>query len=308
MTTYMDSFDHLLDSTLRTRSAAQPPAGLEQRLLARVANAAPTPAGANNLGLFSTTDRVNMRRSSMSFWSAIAAHAAVFLIIFTLAAQHIHFTEPVKETMLTEIPPPLPPLANKIGGGGGQPDHSAATQGHIPKVADQQLLPPKAPPLEQAKLTVEPTVVVQKDLQMADNKMPDLGVPNSSLKGFSLGDGSGTGIGSGKGSGIGAGSGGNIGGGVMHIGGSVQPPSLVYKIDPEFSEEARKAKFSGDVQIYLWVDEHGNPSHVQVVRGVGMGLDEKAVEAVRQYRFKPATQNGKPVKVDLYVNVNFTIM
>ena len=56
-----------------------------------------------------------------------------------------------------------------------------------------------------------------------------------------------------------------------------------------------------------WVDENGNPSHVKVVRGVGMGLDEKAIEAVRQYKFKPAMQNGKPVKVDLYVDVNFQI-
>src|ERR1700753_2184804 len=130
MTTYMDSFDQILDSTLRTRSVAQPPARLEQRLLAHVANAAPKPAGANNLGLFSTTDRVNTRRSSTSFWSAIAAHAAAFLIIFTLAAQHIHFAAPVKQTVLTQIPPPLPPLASKISGGGGQPDHSAATLGH----------------------------------------------------------------------------------------------------------------------------------------------------------------------------------
>src|ERR1700744_681827 len=159
MTNYMDPFDHLLDHPLRTRAAAQKPAGLEQRLLAHIANAAPTPAGANNLGLFSTTDRVNMRRSSTSFWSAIAAHAAVFLIIFTLAAQHIHFAAPVKESMLTEIPPPLPPLISKNGGGGGQPDHSAATLGHLPKPAEEQLLPPKATPLDQAKVTVEPTIL-----------------------------------------------------------------------------------------------------------------------------------------------------
>ena len=94
---------------------------------------------------------------------------------------------------------------------------------------------------------------------------------------------------------------------IVHIGGPVQAPSLIYSIEPEFSEEARKAKFSGNVQVYLWVDEHGNPSHVRVVRGVGMGLDEKAVEAVRQYKFKPATKDGKPVKVDLYVDVNFNI-
>ncbi|HEY2041003.1 MAG TPA: energy transducer TonB, partial [Edaphobacter sp.] len=78
-------------------------------------------------------------------------------------------------------------------------------------------------------------------------------------------------------------------------------------VDPEFSEEARKAKASGDVTVYLWVDEHGNPTHIRVLRGMGMGLDEKAVEAVKQYRFKPAMENGKPVKVEMYVVVNFQI-
>ncbi|MDQ2924154.1 MAG: energy transducer TonB, partial [Acidobacteriota bacterium] len=162
-------------------------------------------------------------------------------------------------------------------------------------------------PLIQPKLAVEPTVIVQPNLKMADNKMPDLGVPNSNLHGFSMGNGNGSGIGSGNGSGIGPGSGGNTGGGVMHIGGSVSQPTVLYQVDPEFSEEARKAKFSGNVQVYLIVDENGNPSHVKVVRGVGMGLDEKAIEAVRQYKFKPAMQNGKPVKVDLYIDVNFQI-
>ena len=93
----------------------------------------------------------------------------------------------------------------------------------------------------------------------------------------------------------------------MHVGGAVRPPVPIFTPDPEFSEEARKAKFSGNVEVYLWVDEQGNPSHIKVARGVGMGLDEKAVEAVRQYKFKPAMQNGKPVKVDLYIEVNFQI-
>jgi protein TonB len=199
------------------------------------------------------------------------------------------------------------PRADRIGGGGGQHDLAPVTKGRLPKLAQEQIVPPKAPPTQQAKITVEPTVVVQKDLKMANNDMPNLGMPNSNLKGFSLGNGTGTGIGSGNGSGIGPGSGGNIGGGVMHIGGSVRPPEVLHSVEPEFSEEARKAKFSGNVQVYLIVDENGNPSHVRVVRGVGMGLDEKAVEAVRQYKFKPAMQNGKPVKVDLYIEVNFQI-
>jgi len=94
----------------------------------------------------------------------------------------------------------------------------------------------------------------------------------------------------------------------MHIGGSVSAPVIISTVQPQFTEEARRrGKMSGNVQIYCWVDENGNPSHVRAIRGLGMGLDEKAVEAVRQYKFKPAMQNGKPVKVDLYIAVNFVI-
>jgi len=93
----------------------------------------------------------------------------------------------------------------------------------------------------------------------------------------------------------------------MHIGGSVRPPVVISTVPPKYTLKARKRKFSGNVQVYCWVDEKGNPSHVRVVRGVGMGLDKKAVEAVRQYKFRPAMHNGKPVKVDLYIDVNFQV-
>jgi len=95
--------------------------------------------------------------------------------------------------------------------------------------------------------------------------------------------------------------------GVYHIGGGVTPPKFLHGENPEFSEQARSAKFSGRVEVYLIVDENGNPTHIRVVRGVGMGLDEKAVEAVRTYKFQPAMIDGRPVKVDLYVAVNFQI-
>ena len=84
-------------------------------------------------------------------------------------------------------------------------------------------------------------------------------------------------------------------------------PEVLHAVDLEFSEEARKAKISGDVEVYLWVDEHGNPTHVRVVRGMGMGLDERAVEAVKQYKFKPAMENGRPVTVEMYIDVTFQI-
>jgi len=93
----------------------------------------------------------------------------------------------------------------------------------------------------------------------------------------------------------------------LHGGDSALPPVLIRSADPVYTEAARKAKLSGNVEISLRVDKKGNPSHIRVVRGMGMGLDQKAVEAVRQYKFKPATQNGKPVAVDLFVDVNFQI-
>ena len=256
-------------------------------------------------------DPMATKRSPASTAFAVGLHVVIILLVAVLIAHHVQVAQPVKTAVvLTDVIPPPPPVAPKqaaIGGGGGQHDLAPVTQGHLPKLAQQQIVPPKAPPTIAPKLAIEPTVVVQPDLKMANNTMPNIGAPNSTLKGFSMGNGSGSGIGSGNGNGIGPGSGGNTGGGVMHVGGSIRPPVPIYAPDPEFSEEARKAKFSGNVEVYLWVDEQGNPSHIKIARGVGMGLDEKAIEAVRQYKFKPAMQNGKPVKVDLYIEVNFQI-
>jgi len=95
---------------------------------------------------------------------------------------------------------------------------------------------------------------------------------------------------------------------VMHIGGKVQKPVVLHIAEATFSQEAKQAKFSGIVEVSLIVEKDGTPSHVQVVKGAGHGLDEKAVAAVRQYRFKPATLMGQPVRVALYVSVNFRIL
>ena len=172
------------------------------------------------------------------------------------------------------------------------------TKGKLPKIAE----------LEKPKLTMpDPTVNIQKGLKMADNNMPQFGDPNSPLLGNSMGKGTGGGMGNGNGTGIGNGVGPGYGNGVKNVGGGVIGPKIIYQPEPEFSEEARKAKFMGVVTVSIVVDATGKPQNVKVLRGVGMGLDEKAVEAVRQYRFKPATENGKPVAVYLNVEVNFEI-
>jgi len=294
-------FDALLAQVLRERSdEAAAPAGLVQRLKARLAQAAERRAPLS----FAEVGRAQRSTGSMVF--AMAVHVCVLLLLVGVASRQMRMTAPLRTArMLTQLP--LLRTPSRLGGGGGQHDLSAATQGRLPKFATEQFVPPKAPPTIPPKLAVDPTLVMQKDLKMANNTMPNLGMPNSNLPGVSLGTGSGGGIGSGNGNGLGPGSGGNMGGGVMHAGSAQVPPKLIYQVEPEFSEEARKAKFSGDVQVYLVVDTEGRPTRIRVARGVGMGLDEKAVEAVRQYKFKPALQNGKPVPVDLYIDVNFQI-
>jgi TonB family protein len=93
----------------------------------------------------------------------------------------------------------------------------------------------------------------------------------------------------------------------MRPGGGVSAPVVIYSVDPEFSDEARRAKYQGVCLVSLIVDVHGNPQHIQIVRALGMGLDEKAVEAVKQYKFKPAYYHGKPVPVLINIEVNFRI-
>jgi TonB family protein len=92
---------------------------------------------------------------------------------------------------------------------------------------------------------------------------------------------------------------------VYKIGGDVTPPVLVHSVDAEFTKKAKDAKYQGVSVVSLVVDSHGMPRHVHTIRKLGMGLDEKAIEAVRQYKFKPSTLHGKPVAVQITIEVNF---
>ena len=255
-------------------------------------------------------DRMATRQDWRATVSAFVIYAALILFMIFWGARKIVEFQQKKTMQLIALttPPPMPVMKDTMGGGGGQRGPTPVTKGHLPKFAETQITPPKAPPLEQPKVQMpDPTIEVQTNLKMANNNMPNIGMPNSPLVGMSMGNGSGSGLGSGNGSGLGPGSGGNYGGGLRHIGGGVSSPVPIYTVEPEFSEEARKAKFMGVVLVNLIVDTRGLPENVHVLRGVGMGLDEKAVEAVKQYRFKPAMENGKPVPVELNVEVNFQI-
>ncbi len=258
---------------------------------------------------------MDVKRDPKTVATAVVAHALIFLLIFWISSRVIKkviATPPKVNTISFDVPPPQPPLKvvmpKPMGGGGGAHDIAPVTQGRLPKFAPNPIVPPSAPPKIPPLLPVDPAINVQTNLKMTNNNMPNLGMPNAPNVGVSsLGNGSGGGLGNGRGNGLGNGSGGNTGGGAFQVGGDVSAPQLIYQVDPEFSEEARKAKFQGEVLVHLIVDATGRPTQVRVIRPVGMGLDEKAREAVAQYKFRPARKGGQAVPVELNVAVNFQI-
>ncbi len=204
------------------------------------------------------------------------------------------------------------------GGGGGDRDKMVAPKGKLPKQSMEQFAPPQMVIRNpNPKLPVEPSVVIPPTIRLANNNLPNLGDPKSAVpsgppsngtgSGGGIGSGSGGGVGSGLGPGVGPGSGGGTGGGVFRVGGGVSAPKALYTPDPEYSEEARKAKYQGTCVLWLIVGPDGRPREVKIARTLGMGLDQKAIEAVRQWRFEPAKLNGNPVAVQINVEVNFRL-
>ena len=216
---------------------------------------------------------------------------------------------------------PYVPLSNKKndtiggGGGGGDRDKLQASLGKLPKRAMEQFTPPAVVIRNMnPRLPMEPTVVVPPEVKVPMPNVPQLGDPlskvmgppsNGTGSGGGIGSGDGGGVGSGTGPGVGPGRGGGIGGGIFRVGGGVSAPRILFQPDPEYSEEARKAKYQGVCVLYLVVDAAGHPRDIRVAKSLGMGLDEKAMEAVRTWRFEPAQKDGKPVAVAINVEVNF---
>ena len=203
------------------------------------------------------------------------------------------------------------------GGGGGDRDKLQASKGKLPKLAMEQITPPAAVIRNpNPALAVEPTVVIPPQVKLPQVAAANYGDPlakiggppsNGTGSGGGIGSGSGGGVGSGEGPGVGPGKGGGIGGGIFRVGGGVSAPRALFSPDPEYSEEARKAKYQGVVVLWLIVGPDGRPRDMKVVRPLGMGLDQKAIEAVRQWKFEPAMKDGKPVAVQINVEVNFRL-
>lgn len=212
----------------------------------------------------------------------------------------------------------LPPKAEKSGGGGGggRRDPRPASLGRLPRASDRQLTPP-VPEIKNLNpvLAVEPTIIASDLSQLPVVNLPNygdpFGVPGPPSSGPGTGGGIGTGVGGGvgpgRGPGVGPGEGGGIGGGVYRVGGGVSAPVVIFRVEPLYSEEARKVKHQGVVVLWAIVRKDGSLEILKLVRGLGLGLDESAIKALKQWRFRPGMKDGVPVDVALNVEVSFTL-
>lgn len=269
---------------------------------------------------FMGLDQATYQRDPTSKAVSVVVHVVAISGLLWLGFQAKKTIMPVVEQTpvnITLYAPPPPPkmvaVAPKMGGGGGGGAHQIPppTRGAPPKIVAQ--MPVNAPQIlkiNNPKLAVDPSEIVK----MPDStKMPNLGMSSSPQITLSQGSGSNSGFGSGLGGGIGMGhgigagpgSGGGYGGGVMSVGGGVSAPQVLHSVEPEFTQQARAANFQGSVAIQLIVDSNGNPQNIHITRPLGMGLDQKAIEAVRQYKFKPAMYQGHPVAVQIVIDIAF---
>jgi protein TonB len=214
----------------------------------------------------------------------------------------------------------LPAGANKAGGGGGGGDRSKLppTKGKAPRFAMTQFTPPTATIKNpHPKLPMDPSLLGPPELKVANPVLSNYGDPlaatvnlsNGPGGGSGIGTGEGGGIGSGEGGGLGPGSGGGTGGGAFRAGvNGVGIPVCLYCPDPQYSEEARKAKYMGSVVLQVIITADGRATNISVVKGPGLGLEEEAIKAVKGWRFKPAVgPSGKPVPVIVPIEVTFRL-
>lgn len=253
----------------------------------------------------------------MNFAASAALHAVALSLVLALGV--LAFKDKPRTNVavtthfvpLSEYIPPAGTDAPHGGGGGGDVDKVNASHGTPPRASTEQLTPPVVVVRNSdPKLAVEPTIIAPNMQVPQSNQMGD---PLSTLMNPSSGTGVRGGIGAGDGGGVGAdhgpglgpGNGGNSGEGFYHPGSGITGPHLIYAPDPEYSPEARAAKYQGMVILHAIVAPDGRVHAIQVASSLGMGLDEKAIEAVNTWRFEPGQKDGHPVPVMIEIYVSF---
>jgi periplasmic protein TonB len=264
-------------------------------------------------GLYGKDKRSNM--------TSLAIHITAVVLLFTVASSRIVQMK-ATETFSTLIAPEIAPYLDAArkqqmgGGGGGDRSPVPAPKGKLPKLSSRQFAPPMVVANNSnPSLIMEPTILVPPDVQLPNVNLPNYGDPlakngppsNGPGSGGGIGNGSGDGVGPGKGPGFGPGEGRGVAG-VYRVGGGVSAPQILFKVDPEYSEEARKAKYSGTVILQLVVDPSGRGREIRVVHSLGLGLDEKAIEALNKWKFRPGLRDGQPVAVMATIEVNFRLL
>lgn len=268
------------------------------------------------------------RRAAMPAAVSSAAHGGVLALALIISSLGVatsettaarHLNEPMRLVYLT-----TPGLGGGGGGGGLRhrtPPQKAELKGddHLssPVVAQETPKPAPPEPAKQPEPKVEePKPVVAPIAERAADQRDKVGVlenapaqsdSHGSGVGGGAGTGAGTGIGGGQGSGIGPGSGGGTGGGPYRPGSGIEPPRLLREVKPSYTDEARRQNIAGEVVLEIVVGENGSVRDVRIVRALGYGLDERAIAAVRQWRFAPARRLGAPVSVMVEVAVEFAL-
>ncbi len=253
-----------------------------------------------------------------SFAASLAAHFTVLALLVASgvwAANHERLQTHVTTRLVLPSDALLPVGLGEMhgGGSGGNRDKLVASHGQPPRFSSEQLTPPTVIVPRETKLPVDPTVIGPPNVTFPVDRMGDplsasLTPSNGPGIGGGIGDNRGTGVGGGDGSGVGYGSRAGIGGGVYRPGfGGVTAPRAIYDPEPEYSDEARKAKYQGNVLLWAVIGADGHPRDVRVQRSLGMGLDQKAIDAVKTWRFSPATKDGQPVAVQVNIEVNFRL-
>jgi TonB family protein len=181
-----------------------------------------------------------------------------------------------------------------------------------PVVAVERPAPPRPPVLAAEPLPpiTAPIVAAPADMRDRTGVLAETAQAEPSHgpgTGGGTGTGEGTGLGEGSGDGVGRGSGGGTGGGPYRPGSGIEPPRLLHEVKPDYTEDARRRSIEGEVVLEIVVRRDGGVGDIRLVRGLGSGLDRRAIDAVRQWRFAPASRLGSPVDVLVEVAVEFRL-
>lgn len=275
-------------------------------------------SGPDNAGFFaSVTLESRTRTNPWAIGTSTAVNGALIALLLILGLQttrnHFPPATPLSHIDLSDFPllSPATPQANNGDSGSGAHDLVDPTRGKPPKFTAAPLATPIVPTIVDPRLAVEPAIVKQAVTLPSDPSLPNIGMPHSpNVTMLANGPGDGAGIGSGKNGPYGSGTGDTFGPGSgdgLVPGNGIKAPVLIFAPTPEFSDEARRNKYQGVCMITVVVDAQGIPHNPVVIQRLGEGLDEEALRAIPQYRFKPGMKDGHPVGTRITISVNFRL-